>query len=131
MPSAGVVAESASASVGAVAESASVSVGAVAESASASVGVGVGAEGLLAGPTAVGMSMQKWWGEGGKRKKGSCLLRIGEYNARDVRESLACHLYKRSQDLNSVTPITLTDLARLCPRPAPLLPGGVLESRCQ
>ena len=26
---------------------------------------GVGAEGLLAGPAAVGMSMQKWWGEGG------------------------------------------------------------------
>ena len=25
----------------------------------------VGAEGLLAGPAAVGMSMQKWWGEGG------------------------------------------------------------------
>ena len=61
-PSAGVVAESASETP---------SAGVVVESASASV---VGAEGLLAGPAAVGMSMQKWWGEGGKRKKGNCLL---------------------------------------------------------
>ena len=55
------------------AESETPSAGVVAESASASVGAGVGAEGLLAGPAAVGMSMQKW-GEGGKRKKGRCLL---------------------------------------------------------
>ena len=36
-----------------------------AECEAASVGAGVGAEGLLAGPAAVGTSMQKWWGEGG------------------------------------------------------------------